>query len=278
MIKRIYEGVHARKPWVQFGISPFGIARPGKPSYVKGFDQYDRIYADPELWLENGWCDYMAPQLYWPIGAPNQPYLGLLQWWLQNNPKHRHIYPGLFTSRINDSKTSWCPSEILGQVEITKLVDPSGGNIHFSAIALVENRKGIADELRKGLYANEALVPATPWLDDQPPASPVDLAVNRVTPKVPLAQPTTAASTRPALVAGRRLRISWKPGSGEGVWEYTLYVKRRANWTMTIVPSSQTETSIDASLGGAVATEIAVAAVDRSGNESARKIASVPEH
>ena len=62
------------------------------------------------------WCDYFVPQLYWAAGAPQQPYLGLLQWWTQHNPKGRHLYAGLYTSRINDTPKTWYPQESLGQV------------------------------------------------------------------------------------------------------------------------------------------------------------------
>src|SRR5204863_842680 len=90
MIQRLYEGVKAEKKWVKFGISPFGIPRPGLPGIesVRGFDQYTTLYADAALWLREGWCDYYSPQLYWRMGAANQSYLTLLRWWTENNPQH----------------------------------------------------------------------------------------------------------------------------------------------------------------------------------------------
>ena len=76
-VKRVYEGIKERKPWVKFGISPFGIARANTPDGVKAtFDQYEVLYADAVKWLEEGWCDYYTPQLYWPIeGDQSYPLL-----------------------------------------------------------------------------------------------------------------------------------------------------------------------------------------------------------
>jgi uncharacterized lipoprotein YddW (UPF0748 family) len=316
MMKRVYEGAHARKSWVQYGISPFGIARPGKPAYVKGFDQYDKLYADAELWLKKGWCDYMVPQLYWATGSPQQPYLGLLQWWIQNNPKHRHIYGGLFTSRIDGSEKSWAPSEILGQVRISQLMDPKGGNVHFSMIALTQNRKGIADQLRSGVYASDALVPATTWLDKTPPAVPIDLKAERVDAKrveaankwdyVTTQPAEKEAETQPAATTAttkrsrpstrflmplttqptkvvdqlRKLggtRITWKPGPDESTWQFTVYAKQGDNWVMKVLPASENEVIIrDSSAEKSPTTVIGVAAVDRLGNESRRTLLVLP--
>ena len=67
-IQSVYHSIKAMKPWVKFGVSPFGIWRPGFPKQIQGMDAYAKIYADSRLWLANGWLDYLAPQLYWPIG------------------------------------------------------------------------------------------------------------------------------------------------------------------------------------------------------------------
>ena len=63
-IKRIHDEIKAEKPYVKFGISPFGIWKPGYPADVTGSSQYDELFADAKLWLNEGWCDYYSPQLY----------------------------------------------------------------------------------------------------------------------------------------------------------------------------------------------------------------------
>src|SRR5438128_2395687 len=95
LIEKTYAMIKQEKPHVKFGISPFGIWKPGFPAAVAGFNQYDSLYADAKLWLNKGWCDYFTPQLYWRISATSQPYKGLLDWWISENSKGRNIYPGL---------------------------------------------------------------------------------------------------------------------------------------------------------------------------------------
>lgn len=172
LVQRIYETVHAEKPWVKFGISPFGIARPDRrPASITGFSQYDKLFADAELWFERGWCDYFTPQLYWPVDQKGQSYPVLLDYWLAQNKSGRHLWPGLFTSRIDSSEKSWPTSEIIAQIALTRARAGATGHVHFSAIALAQDRKAIATNLRP-LYAPPALLPASPWMKVAAPAAP----------------------------------------------------------------------------------------------------------
>ena len=99
--RTLLPGGPPREPIVRVGVSPFGLGRPDRrPPGISGFSQYDKIYANVELWLEQGWLDYLAPQLYWPGSSPGQPFGTLLDYWHAQNPKGRHVWPGLFTSRI----------------------------------------------------------------------------------------------------------------------------------------------------------------------------------
>ena len=91
------------KPWVKFGVSPFGIWRPGEPEVVRGFDAFGKLFADAKGWLSRGWVDYLVPQLYWAIGQDGQPFVPLLQWWVAQNPLGRHVWPGLADYKIGES-------------------------------------------------------------------------------------------------------------------------------------------------------------------------------
>ena len=75
-------------------------------------------YADAKLWLNEGWLDYWTPQLYWKPGAAAQPYEPLLTWWIDENTLDRNIYPGLFTSKVDPTRTGWDPHEIINQILI----------------------------------------------------------------------------------------------------------------------------------------------------------------
>jgi len=147
-VERLYREVHRENARMRVGVSPFGIGRPDRrPPGVTGFSQYDAIHADVERWLENGWMDYLVPQLYWKSDSPGQPFAVLLDYWRSQNPRGIDIWPGLFTSRIDASENSWMPEEIVGQVATTRSRG-TNGHVHFSMAAIAQNRRGIADRLR----------------------------------------------------------------------------------------------------------------------------------
>lgn len=160
-VKAFYFETHKVKPWVKVGISPFGIWKPGHPAGIKGFDQYSKLYADAKLWLNEGWVDYYTPQLYWVVDKPEQSYPALLKWWSDENVKMRNLWPGNFTSK-------WDAAEIAKQIDVTRKSGTATGNVHFSMKAITGDKY----ESLKKLYAEPALVPASPWLGFAKPHSP----------------------------------------------------------------------------------------------------------
>ena len=249
LIEALYKGIHAEKSWVRFGISPFGIGKPDRrPSGITGFSQYDRLYADAELWLENGWVDYFTPQLYWAVDNRAQAYDTLLDYWLAQNRHGRHMWPGLFTSRVGASSKAFPSDEIVKQIGVTRSRTKATGHVHFSMIALMENRQGLTDKLSAGHYATPALVPATPWLRAEPAAVP------------------TVSARR----AGGAVTLKL---AGKGSAQYAIWSRHGADWRFTVAPGTQTEWTAPAD-----ADAFVVSAVDRLGNESARvSLASVAE-
>lgn len=180
-IRRVYSGIKRRKPWVKFGISPFGIYRPGIPAGIKaGVDQYGQLYADAKLWLELGWCDYFTPQLYWPIAQEAQSFPKLLNWWHTVNPKKRHIWPGQFTSRLNPSDGNWKAQEVVDQIDLVRKKGGSTGTVHFSFKAFMNDWNGINRALTEGPYKTKAAVPASKWLDGKAPREPESVAVSSI--------------------------------------------------------------------------------------------------
>ena len=190
LVSTLYRAVHAEKPWVKVGISPFGLPRPDRrPEGITGFSQYDKLYADVEHWFEQGWLDYLAPQLYWPIAQEAQAFPVLLRYWAAINKQSRHLWPGLFTSRIDESDKSWLPDEIVRQIALLRSQSGVTGHIHFSAAAIVQNRRGIAEVLAASMYVNEARIPDTPWLAPRPPIC--------ITPVLQSVESSGTASARP---------------------------------------------------------------------------------
>ena len=107
LVHQAYESIKAAKPWVKFGVAPFGIWEPGFPKQIRGKSAYTEIYADSRRWLTNGWVDYWSPQLYWPIDLPDQSFPVLLQWWTEQNPKHRNIWPGIYSEGVAGKTDVW---------------------------------------------------------------------------------------------------------------------------------------------------------------------------
>ena len=241
-LERVAAAIHEAKPWVKSGVSSFGIYRPGQPPGIAGFDAYANLYADSRGWLQAGIVDYFSPQLYWPIEQKPQSYPALLAWWHEQNRHGRHLWPGIFTSRVGDgSKTEWAADEIIRQIEATRRQPGAGGNIHFSIKALAADRDGVATKLREGQYAEPALVPASPWLagNTEPPE-----------------QPTLSRSGR-----GGNRQLAIKLPSGEAPWLWVVRQEHGGDWTTRIVPGHTQE------IGFAATGKVVVSAVNRVGVE-----------
>lgn len=241
-IKRIYDEIKSEKPQVKFGISPFGIWKSGYPSDVKGSSQYDELYADAKLWLNEGWVDYFSPQLYWREEGP-QRFSSLLKWWESENTKNRHLWPGLNTVGVKEvDKTV----EIVGQIKTTRnLITESSGEIHYSVAGLTDNPR-LAEALKAGPYREKALVPKSPWLQNQ-------------------------MLTKPAFsyqVSGNQVKINWINTEPQKISNYVLYAKYGDSWETIILSKTQVSTNISLSKGGKKLSAIALRAIDRVGNES----------
>ncbi|MFK8001284.1 MAG: glycoside hydrolase family 10 protein [Polyangiales bacterium] len=159
MVRRVSEVVAEVNANVRFGISPFGIYRPGIPEGTTGLDQYDAIYADPPVWIREGWVDYLAPQLYWPSTQTRQAYEPLTEWWGALAQDGRSIWVGNYLSQLGSS-AAWDLDEVREQIRITRANAPEvNGNIMFQIAPLMENRMGVADAFRDVMYADPALSP-----------------------------------------------------------------------------------------------------------------------
>jgi uncharacterized lipoprotein YddW (UPF0748 family) len=228
-VEQLYHAVRAEKQHVRVGISPFGIWRPGHPATVRGLDTYNDLFADTRKWLINGWADYYAPQLYWRVGAPQQPYTDLLQWWSEQNTHGRHIWAGNIPNRVGTRQNQWEAAEILEAVRLTREHPGTTGNVHFSAQSLLRNPLGLGDAFRGYVYATPALVPASPWLsngtapaapdvtatlDDLPDATALHLERMRPAPARWVVHARTAGEWRTMLLPGstRELHVDWYDG------------------------------------------------------------------
>ena len=243
-VSNLYSAVKSAKPWARVGISPFGIWRPGVPAGIEaGLDSYEQLAGDSRKWLQNGWVDYLAPQLYWRISPPKQSFSALLAWWRQQGS--RPIWPGIATARINSSEDRGRPaSEITNQIEVTrKISTTSNGHIHWSAKSLVTNRGGIATKLAN-TYTQPVAVPAMPWVNSSAPGSP-----------------GVSAS-----VAANGTTVTWVPDAGTA--KIAIQAKSGGTWRTVKIAYLGAEKSTTIPR----AEVIAVTALDRYGNASPPKV------
>lgn len=212
-VQQLYAAIKHRKPWVKFGISPFGIWRPGHPRDIRGLDAYESLYADARLWLNRGWLDYCAPQLYWPIDRPQTSFPVLLNWWAEQNHQNRHVWPGLNTSQVG---RNWDPSEITNQIQASRDHAGVSGAIHWSVRNLMRNEAGIAAKLFDEIYTEPALVPASAWSNPVPPLRP----------EVRLRERSEID----------QVEIHWRPSDAQPVFRWIFQYRVNGRWRTYLFP------------------------------------------
>ncbi len=182
LIKQISDAIKATKPYVKFGISPFGVWRnkkddPTGSETSAGQTSYDNLYADTRKWAKEGWIDYIAPQVYFSRNFRLIPYKSLVSWWTQY-AYSRHLYIGQAAYRAsgNDRDSGWHnANELPSQVRYNRQQPQIQGSIFFSSKSITNNSRGVRDSLRADLYRFPALIPTMPWKDNVPPMSPQNL-------------------------------------------------------------------------------------------------------
>jgi uncharacterized lipoprotein YddW (UPF0748 family) len=242
-VESTYRTVKAEKRWVKFGISPFGIWRPRVPETIEArLDAYEQLYADSRRWLQEGWCDYFTPQLYWPIDPAAQSFPVLYRWWSEQNRVGRHLWPGIATERIGPQRPA---QEIIRQIEITRGAVPKSagasaavadpGQICWDMKSLIRDLGGIDALLCQKAYPERALVPASPWLGAQTPAAPS--------------------------IARNSRGITWKPvGEIPARW-WAVQVKTNGEWYLRVLPSGTENLALEEGT-----QTVAVRTIDRYGN------------
>ena len=151
--------------------------------------------------------------------------------------------------RHGTGEKSWPASEIVDQIEATRQNPGASGNVHFSMVAFMRNKGGLTDALESGPYANPALVPASPWLDNKPPLAP---------------------EIQADLLPDGSVQVAWEPQDMDDAWQYAVWAKQNGQWQFSTYPGTQRAVRIIPKPGARVTT-VSVAAVDRSGNANFSK-------
>ncbi|GHT45456.1 hypothetical protein FACS189440_01500 [Bacteroidia bacterium] len=159
LIRDVKQTIVRTKPWVRFGISPFGIYRnkkntpDGSGSETNGLQNYDDLYADIKLWMEKGWIDYNMPQIYWETGHPAADYETLIRWWTRNN-YGGHLYIGQDVARTMKG------GDLNRKMELERTLPAVYGNCFWPVYELLKNNGGITDRLKNQYQSYPALIPA----------------------------------------------------------------------------------------------------------------------
>jgi uncharacterized lipoprotein YddW (UPF0748 family) len=246
LVRQLNDAIHNVKPWVRFGISPFGIWRPGFPAPVRGLDQYSEIYADARKWVRQGWA----------VDKPQQPYDALLKWWVDENVMRRHMWPGNYTGKMLLPAFRWPTKEIVEQIRLTRAQPGATGNVHFSMKVFLDDPDALNERLASGPYAQPALVPATPWLGVGSLAAP-SVAVRTDAGRAMLEILPTAQPPVPIGLGGTST-VSTTP------WLWVVQTRGESGWTTEVVPAAVRSRPL-AARGAPPPREVRVTAIDRLG-------------
>ena len=174
LIKEIHETVRECKPWVKFGVSPFGIYRNKKNdpngSETNGLQNYDDLYADVLMWVNNGWVDYNIPQIYWEIGHKAADYETLIRWWAKH-ASARPLFIGQDVMRTvkNVDLNNRLQHQLPAKMKLQRSLPTVEGSCQWYAAAVVDNPGNYCTLLEKDYHRYPALIPTSPFMDDKAP-------------------------------------------------------------------------------------------------------------
>lgn len=176
LIKKLHETIREIKPWVKFGVSPFGIYRNESSdplgSKTKGLQNYDDLYADVLLWAREGWIDYNIPQIYWHIGHPVADYETLVKWWARNT-ENRPLFIGQSVMNTVQNADPKNPSinQLPRKMALQRAYQTIGGSCQWPASAVVENAGKYRNALIAEYHKYPALPPVFDFMDNEAPAN-----------------------------------------------------------------------------------------------------------
>ena len=190
LIEQLHNTIQEVKPWVRFGISPFGIwrnkASDPDGSETDGLECYDALFADCIKWTAEGWVDYMVPQLYWELEHKRASDLVLMHWW-NDHANGRHMYYGQAVNNVmthqdiaDEGGDTINPTQLDHKLRLQRAMDDVHGVTWWPGYSITNNFKGVLDSLVNKQMSHPALIPAYKWLDDVKPHQVCDLKVKKV--------------------------------------------------------------------------------------------------
>ena len=135
LIYGVQRAINGINPNVRFGISPTGIwaNRGSHPlgSNTRGYQHYIELSADSRRWVQEGWIDYIVPQIYWHIGFNIADYYTLLRWWEDLlRGTNVNLYIGHAAWREHERHRHF-NGEMLRQLRLNEASDVVRGSVFF---------------------------------------------------------------------------------------------------------------------------------------------------
>lgn len=187
IIKMLNRSIKEIKPWVKFGVSPFGVWRNNSndsngSATSAGTTNYDDLYADVIKWQREGWIDYIMPQLYWEIGNKTVDFKALAEWW-SKHAYERAVYIGHAVYKLDKGSKieAWRHSDqLISQINVVRSIPQLNGSAWYSASQFKRELDGFQDKLKLKVYPSPAIIPGMPWIDNTAPKPPVNLTIKTV--------------------------------------------------------------------------------------------------
>lgn len=250
IVHRLYTEVKQLKPWVKVSCSPIGKYNDTGRYSSSGWNAYKEVYQDAQLWLKNGIHDALFPMMYF---QGNNFYPFALDW--QENKSGRWIIPGLGIYFLHPKEQDWKLDEIARQIYFLRNIK-ADGEAYFRNRFVMDNTKGLLDELQEHFYATPAVVPPMTWADSIAPTVPTNTRLN---------------------ILDKGVKISWK-ASTDNMQKGGVYYRIYASNTYP-VDTNMAENIVETRADGTEYTFCpaspwqekmywAITAVDRCGNES----------
>lgn len=158
LVKDVQSLIKSLNPDVQFGISPAGVwanqSTNAEGSATKaGVQTYYDHYADTKKWAQEGWIDYIAPQIYWNIGFSAADYEVLAKWWSDVvKDSDTKLYIGHAAYKVGDTaqNAAWQdPAELSRQITLNRQLENVDGSIFYGYSTIKNNTLGIKDSLKQ---------------------------------------------------------------------------------------------------------------------------------
>ena len=160
LVSGVAAAIRGAKSWVRFGVAPFGIYRPGIPAGVTGTDAYEVLACDSVYWMNQGWVDYLAPQLYWTTGSAGQPFGTLIDWWASIAQPGRPVFASLALYKVGTAP-EWTTTEMETQVSLSRAEANAQGQTWYRYGFLKSNVSNIGASFAS-FYAKPARPPVVP--------------------------------------------------------------------------------------------------------------------